>query len=79
MVPKSLTRYAEGLSVEAGEESHLRLVTAAPFGIAALLLVFPLFRLRPKREGQMIHRPDLRDSDSALFLVQSKSMYATFY
>jgi len=33
------------------EESHLRLVTAAPFGIAALLLVFPLFRLRPKPRG----------------------------
>jgi hypothetical protein len=33
------------------EESNLRLITAAPFGIAALLLAFPLFRLRPKPSG----------------------------
>jgi hypothetical protein len=30
------------------EEFRLRLSTATPFAIAALLLVFPLFRIRPK-------------------------------
>jgi hypothetical protein len=30
------------------EEFRLRLSTATPFAIAALLLPFPLFRLRPK-------------------------------
>ena len=32
------------------EEFRLRLSTATPFAIAALLLALPLFRLRPKRK-----------------------------
>jgi len=51
------------------EESHLRLVTAAPFRYCSTAAGLPVVPTPPEAERvKMIHRPDLRDSEFGVIL-----------
>ena len=69
MVPKSLTRYAEGLSVEAGGRIPPTSGHSGPFRYCSTAAGLPVVPTPPEAERvKMIHRPDLRDSEFGVIL-----------
>ena len=69
MVPKSLTRYAEGLSVEAAGRIQPTSDHSGPFRYCSTAASLPLVPAPPEAERiKMIHRPDLLDSEFGAIL-----------
>jgi len=77
--PEILTRYAEGLFRLKQEEESTYVGHSGPFGIAHCCWSPVVPTAAEAERVKMIHVQICVIRNSALFLVQSKSMYATFY